>query len=191
MSVEILDTRTNEVSSYSSLRQAAEALGCVHRTILLAERSQKEGKSRLIKKRYLVKTTQREFHSSTRFATQAISKDQVRVGGVMVGGSLKINPYFITGLTDGEGNFSLGVMEDNKYKAGRRLLPVFQIHMSGVDKDLLYEVQSFFGVGTLRINKKTNSVNYSVSSVKDLKSVIIPHFIKYPLRSAKSVDFRL
>ena len=109
----------------------------------------------------------------------------------MVGGSLKINPYFITGLTDGEGNFSLGVMEDNKYKAGWRLLPVFQIHMSGVDKDLLYEVQSFFGVGTLRINKKTNSVNYSVSSVKDLKSVIIPHFIKYPLRSAKSVDFKL
>lgn len=63
--------------------------------------------------------------------------------------------------------------------------------MSGEDKDLLYKVQSYFGVGTIRINKKTASVNYSVSSVKDLISVIIPHFIKYPLRSAKSVDFKL
>lgn len=66
ISVEILDTKTNEVSSYSSLRQAAEALGCVHRTILLAEKSKKEGISKLIKKRFLIKSIRREFHSFTR-----------------------------------------------------------------------------------------------------------------------------
>lgn len=37
MSIDILDTKTNELSSYSSIRQAAEAVGCLHRTILLAE----------------------------------------------------------------------------------------------------------------------------------------------------------
>lgn len=58
--IEILDTKTNEVSLYSSIRQAAEALGCVHGTILLAERNlKKEGISKLIKKRYLLKTVRR------------------------------------------------------------------------------------------------------------------------------------
>lgn len=53
--VEVLDTKTGEVTFYSSIRQAAEAIGCVHGTLLLAEKAQKEGVSRLIKKRYLVK----------------------------------------------------------------------------------------------------------------------------------------
>lgn len=55
VTVEVLDTKTKEVSFYSSIRQAAEAIGCVHGTILLVEKAQKEGVSRLIKKRYLVK----------------------------------------------------------------------------------------------------------------------------------------
>jgi group I intron endonuclease len=59
VSVEILDITTNEVSIYSSLREAAYALGCVHGTILLAERRQQKGGSNLIKKRYLVKIIRR------------------------------------------------------------------------------------------------------------------------------------
>lgn len=66
MSISILDTKTNEILSYSSIRQAAEALGCVHGTILSAEKNLKKGISKLIKKRYLVQTLRREFHSFTR-----------------------------------------------------------------------------------------------------------------------------
>lgn len=55
-SVEVLDTVNDETSFYSSIRQAAEAIGCVHGTILLADKAFKEkGVSRLIKGRYLVK----------------------------------------------------------------------------------------------------------------------------------------
>ncbi|UYZ01834.1 NUMOD1 domain-containing DNA-binding protein (plasmid) [Peribacillus frigoritolerans] len=64
VTIEILDATTNKISSYSSIREASEALGCVHGTILLAERRQKEGITKLIKKRYLIKNIQRrEFHS--------------------------------------------------------------------------------------------------------------------------------
>ena len=76
VSVEILDTTTNEVSFYSSFRQAADALGCVHRTIILAERRQQIGGSKLIKNRYLLKTIRREFHSFTRSSAQAISNNK-------------------------------------------------------------------------------------------------------------------
>ena len=104
--IEIFDTKTNEVSLYSSVRQAAEALGCVHGTILLAERSlKKEGISKLIKTRYLVKTIRREFHFYTRSSTQVISNKVWTSGdmgdGYYTDGSLniKLNPLFITGLT--------------------------------------------------------------------------------------------
>lgn len=96
VSIEILDTTTDEVLSYSSIRQAAEALGCVHRTILLAERKQKEGISKLIKKRYLIKTIRREYHSFTRSSVQAINIEQVGSSDVKMGdgyfadGSIKI-----------------------------------------------------------------------------------------------------
>lgn len=54
--VEVLDTISNETTFYSSIRQAGEAIGCVHGTILLADKAYKEkGVSRLIRKRYLVK----------------------------------------------------------------------------------------------------------------------------------------
>lgn len=92
VSIDILDTTTNELSSYSSIRQAAEAVGCVHRTILLAERSKKEGFSKLIKKRYLIKNIKREFHSFTGSSAQAFSNDVgVKMGdGYFSDGCLKI-----------------------------------------------------------------------------------------------------
>jgi len=92
VSIEILDTATNEVLSYSSIRQAAEALGCVHGTLLLAEKKYKEGISKLIKKRYLIKTIRREYHSFTRSSVQAINIEQVGSSVVKMG-----NGYFTNG----------------------------------------------------------------------------------------------
>jgi group I intron endonuclease len=55
-SVEVIDTLNNVISLYTSIRQAGEAIGCVHGTLILADKAFKEkGVSRLIKKRYLVK----------------------------------------------------------------------------------------------------------------------------------------
>jgi hypothetical protein len=59
------------------------------------------------------------------------------------------------------------------------------------DLILLNRIQSFFGVGTIRVRKQNNQVIYSVKSIKDLTNCIIPHFIKYPLLSQKRGDFEL
>lgn len=39
--------------------------------------------------------------------------------------------------------------------------------------------------------KKTGQANYSVKSVKDVYSIIIPHFIKYQILTQKQADFEL
>lgn len=60
--VEVLDTISNETTLYTTIRQAAKAIGCVHGTILLADKAFKEkGVSRLVKKIYRVQIVKDEF----------------------------------------------------------------------------------------------------------------------------------
>lgn len=55
-SVEVFDMESKKTEVFNSIRKAAEAIGCVHRTIILADETfRKKGITRPIKKRYLVK----------------------------------------------------------------------------------------------------------------------------------------
>jgi len=67
----------------------------------------------------------------------------------------------------------------------------FQISLHKKDKTLLELIKNYFnGVGT--INKQGKDIiQYRVSSLKILTSVIIPHFDKFPLITQKKADFIL
>lgn len=67
---------------------------------------------------------------------------------------------------------------------------VFSIHLHSRDLPLLKEIQAYFG-GIGRIAEGTNHCGYYVSSIEQLTTVIIPHFIKYPLITQKLADFLL
>ena len=54
----------------------------------------------------------------------------------------------------------------------------------------LKEIKAYFG-GIGRITEGKNNCGYYVSSVEELTTVIIPHFIKYPLITQKFADFLL
>jgi len=56
-------------------------------------------------------------------------------------------------------------------------------------KKVLQLIKGYFGVGTIFHSGK--NAGYRVGSVKYLISVIIPHFIKYPLLSTKACTFSL
>lgn len=56
-------------------------------------------------------------------------------------------------------------------------------------KHTLELIKDYFGVGTIFYTGKT--IGYRVGSVKDLISVIIPHFNQYPLLSTKVCTFVL
>src|SRR5690606_34417473 len=59
------------------------------------------------------------------------------------------------------------------------------------DKDLIYSLQSYFGVGRIKQDIGNNAITYYVNSVKDLNNIIIPFFNKYPLITQKRADFIL
>ena len=100
----------------------------------------------------------------------------------------KLNPNWVTGLTDAEGCFHISVVTGGTKKWHVR--PVFKIGLNSRDLPLLQNIQQFFG-GVGYITKSGTMVNYQVWKLEDLVNVIVPHFQAYPLQSEKNIDFSL
>jgi LAGLIDADG endonuclease len=83
------------------------------------------------------------------------------------------------------------MIDKNKNRTlGWRVQSKFQISLHVRDLALLLKIQQFFGdIGS--IGKSGNMAYFSVSSVKDLTNIIIPHFDKYFLLTKKAADFIL
>jgi hypothetical protein len=105
--------------------------------------------------------------------------------------SAKLQPYWVTGFSDGEGSFSVRFTKNSQRKSGWRVSPVFAIELHVRDLKLLERIQAFFGVGIVTVRKTRNTAVYTVQSFNDLTDIIIPHFDKYPLISQKQADFLL
>ena len=99
-----------------------------------------------------------------------------------------LNPWYLTGFSDGESNFTVRIFKSNSVKIGWIVQPVFQIMLHQRDLDLLKKILGFLGVG--EIYHKEKYVNYMIQSSKGIK-VIIDHFSKYPLFSKKHEYFIL
>lgn len=96
------------------------------------------------------------------------------------------------GFTDAEGCFNVSVSKRKKSTVGYVVQARFVIELQLSDIDLLLKIQSFFkGIGTITKDPIKNVCRFSVVSIKDINNFIIPHFLEYPLQSAKSIDFSI
>lgn len=101
----------------------------------------------------------------------------------------KIDPWFITGFTDGEGCFNIHILKSSSNLIGWQVQARFIIEVNIKDIDLIYKIQKFFsGIGSVSIRK--NVANYSIQGIKDITN-IVNHFNKYPLQSCKQIDYTL
>lgn len=100
-----------------------------------------------------------------------------------------LHPYYVTGVTVGEGCFLINIRPNSKMKTGYSVELVFKLVLLNKDQDLIKKLQSYFGVGTVT-KRIDGSTQYWVGSIKDLP-VIINHFDSYPLISDKWSDYQL
>nr|YP_010146936.1 hypothetical protein K4014_mgp31 [Cyclocybe aegerita]QQP21445.1 hypothetical protein [Cyclocybe aegerita] len=100
-----------------------------------------------------------------------------------------LNPWFITGFTDAEGCFSIGIRPDAKLKTKWRVSPVFIIKVHKKDLIILEDIKKTLHLGKIRKSGE-NCVQYVVESFKELQE-IVNHFDNYPLVTAKVSDFLL
>lgn len=101
-----------------------------------------------------------------------------------------LNPWFITGFTDGEGCFGIFIQKSTTSKLGVTIIPLFQIGLHKKDEQLLRDIQANLG-GIGSISYGQNMVFFKVQSLKQILAGIIPHFDKYPLITQKQADYLL
>ena len=103
--------------------------------------------------------------------------------------NLELNPWYVTGFSDGEACFHIAIGKNTKYKIGYYVNPGFSIALHKKDEELLRKIQEFFGgIGVLKVKK--DIVQFRVFSIKDL-DIIIKHFDLYPFITKKYADYLL
>jgi hypothetical protein len=103
----------------------------------------------------------------------------------------KLNPYYVTGLVDGEGSFYVGILPRKLGKVDFEVRPSFSLSQHKRNRSLLFKLKEYFGCGTIRFSKKDQTYKFEVRSLKDLKEKILPHFEKFPLEGEKKKDFEI
>jgi LAGLIDADG DNA endonuclease family protein len=107
---------------------------------------------------------------------------------------------WITGFVDGEGCFSIHIVRQPQranrrgYKTGFQVAHQFVVTQGAKSVECLQMMQQYFGVGRLHCNcrydnHKEHLYQFVVSKRSDLLRTIIPFFQRYPLRTAKHLDF--
>lgn len=103
----------------------------------------------------------------------------------------KLNPYYVTGLIEGEGSFYVGILPRKLGEVDWEVRPSFSISQSWRNRGIIFRLKEFFGCGFIRPSKKDNTIKYEVRSLKELREKILPHFEKYPLEGEKKKDFEI
>nr|AAN04058.1 Orf373 [Amoebidium parasiticum] len=100
-----------------------------------------------------------------------------------------LTPFFVTGITDAEGCFSVGISKHKQLRTGWCVKPVFSITLHERDEALLKQLLSFFGKGGIfRHGPTTLQVRFES---KNALWAVVKHFDKYPLISQKQADYLL
>ena len=97
-------------------------------------------------------------------------------------GKRKYLAYYICGLVDGEGSFSVSFKKHPTMKLGWFVDPVFQVYQHKNGIEVLYLMKEFFGAGSVYRKSGNHPVMvYGIHSRRSLQEKIIPFFNKYPL----------
>ena len=101
------------------------------------------------------------------------------------------NPWYITGLVDGEGSFMVRIRRNSKYRTGWTVVAIFSIAFDKKDLPLLEGIKAHFGgLGSIKKNGK-GTFSYRIESSEQIYNVILPYFNKYPLITQKLGDYLL
>ena len=64
-----------------------------------------------------------------------------------------LDPWFVSGLTEGEGCFCVSFALRSKLRTGLEVRPSFSLSLNEKDVELLRDLQAFFGCGWIRESK--------------------------------------
>ncbi|PIR44992.1 MAG: endonuclease [Candidatus Vogelbacteria bacterium CG10_big_fil_rev_8_21_14_0_10_51_16] len=98
---------------------------------------------------------------------------------------------YISGYVDGEGCFCVSFSKRPKLNMGWEVKPSFAVGQNYDRREVLDLMMEHFACGFLRRDYGDKTLKYEIRSLKELLSKVIPHFLAFPLKSAKQKDFLL
>jgi hypothetical protein len=102
---------------------------------------------------------------------------------------MSLDPWFVTGLFEGEGCFSISFTFRKRIRVGIETRPSVSLSLNRRDLDLLKQVHAYFKCGGIRYSRSDRTYKFEAHSIDDITKKIIPHFKKCPLQGAKQSDF--
>jgi len=102
---------------------------------------------------------------------------------------MKLDAQWITGFVDGEGCFYVGINKHVDMTAGYQVLPEFTVVQHERDVQVLHAFKAYFGCGVVRRNHG-DRMAYRVRGQTHLWELIVPFFVKHPLKTKKRLDFQ-
>ena len=96
---------------------------------------------------------------------------------------------YISGYVDGEGCFSVSFSIRPKLLVGWEVKPSFCVGQNYDRREVLDLMLRYFDCGHIRRDWSDKTLKYEVRKLNDLIVKVIPHFKKFPLKSAKQKDF--
>lgn len=128
-------------------------------------------------------------------AERAVAMDAFRNTPALIatraayGVGVPLDPWFVSGLTEGEGCFCVSFALRSKLRTGVEVRPSFSLSLNERDLALLVDLQTFFGCGWIRESKADRTFKYEVRAAGELADHVVPHFELFPLRGAKAKSF--
>ena len=97
------------------------------------------------------------------------------------GAQTALDPWFVTGLAEGEGCFCISFAVRAKLRTGLEARPSFSLSLNERDRELLEDLKAFFECGWIRQSRSDRTFKYEVRAISDLVAYIVPHFERFPL----------
>jgi LAGLIDADG endonuclease len=95
-------------------------------------------------------------------------------------GATALDPWFVTGLSEGEGCFCVSFSLRPKLRMGLEVRPSFALALNERDGRLLAALQTYFGCGSIRQSRSDRTLKFESRSTGELLGSIIPHFESFP-----------
>lgn len=98
---------------------------------------------------------------------------------------LKLNPMWVTGITDGEGNFSVNIQKSGN---SPKVALTFKIDQKEDSAGILYDLARYFNCGKV-VSDNRGFKSFKVTKLIDIVNIIISHFNEHPLVTSKQLNF--
>lgn len=105
----------------------------------------------------------------------------------------KLNPWYITGYSDGDSSFWFSIIPNNKLKVNFEIRPGYSIiaAINPANYELMLLLDEYFcGIGSILTDNKTKMYEYRIQGFKNCL-IVKNHFLSYPLMTYRLVYFTM